>query len=140
MIYWAPIHYAARYGRHDFIQLFQLLRSDFDINIQTLREKRTLMHILALYDRVVAIMSLKNSQNIDRNAQDVDGRSAIIAAGSTGHADAVQVLGSDGVSDVNVVDVSFCFTESFFLVYWVCFKFMAEICLLLPLVRMLFNR
>lgn len=128
MIYWAPIHYAAKYGRHDFIHMFIALRSDMDVNITTIKGKETIMHILAHCGHTISALSLRNNQNIDRNAKDAYGRNAMLTAVSTGHADVAQVFGLDAAADVNATDI------------WVCFIFMVDLFFVLLLEQTVFLR
>ena len=101
---WAPIHYAAKYGRFDFIKILEKKRPDLDINIQTRREKWTILHIAPVFGRIRTAISVKQRKNLEKNLVDTNGRTAINLASATGRPEILRSLSLDADIDFDIPD------------------------------------
>jgi ankyrin repeat protein len=99
-----PVHYAARFGRFDYLKLILLHRNMADLQVRTRDTNQTFLHIAADYGRSQVICMLKDVPEIDRNVVDVDERGVLHLASANGRADIIQYLLSDENIDLNIVN------------------------------------
>jgi ankyrin repeat protein len=100
----APLHYAAQFGRFDFLRVVANERGPRHFEIRTRERNQTCLHVAADYGRVMVVHMLKDVPEIDKNAVDADQRTALHIAAANGHPEIIQcLLGDEGV-EINRTD------------------------------------